>query len=143
MFSVSQYYHDSTAALERNGDIVAAAQKNGLRAGSMTRVSQETRWSIAYGKRERSLDLHYAVFYENPINKFDHLMEASLAFAPKGIETFGQFVLVWARSKLHLGEEIKECLGEGRIRWGALFADHHERTPRSGFPPSHSKRPQS
>ena len=136
ILGISAYYHDSAAALIKDGEIIAAAQEE-----RFTRQKGDARFpaaAIAYCIAEARItteELDYVVFYEKPLVKFERLLETYLTFVPKGFQSFRQALPVWASSKLHLSREIKAGLGE-TFRGQLLFTDHHESHAASAFFPS-------
>lgn len=136
ILGISALYHDSAAALIRDGEIVAAAQEE-----RFTRRKHDPRFpelAIEYCLKEAGIgagDLASAVFYEKPLVKFDRLLETYLRVAPAGYETFSKAVPLWAKQKLKLPEVIREKLGPSFV--GELdFVDHHEAHAASAFYPS-------
>jgi len=136
ILGLSAFYHDSAAALVRDGDIVAAAQEErfsrrkhdpGFPALAVDYCLAEA------GLRPRELDM--VVFYEKPMVKFERLLETSLAYAPDGFESFEEALPLWAQLKLRLPAIIRGHLGPD-FRGDVLFADHHESHAASAFFPS-------
>jgi carbamoyltransferase len=136
ILGISAFYHDSAAALVRDGEIIAAAQEE-----RFTRKKHDNRFPInsvwyclqAAGIGAEQLD--YVVFYEKPLVKFERLLETYIGYAPRG---FGQFLIGmpgWLRQKLHLPREIDKALGH-RYKGRYLFAEHHESHAASAFFPS-------
>jgi carbamoyltransferase len=136
ILGISAFYHDSAAALVRDGEIVAAAQEERFtRRKGDARVPRN---AINYCLREAGIDttqLDYVVFYEKPLSKFERLLETFLAFAPQGFQAFRQALPLWANHKLHLPTEIRAGL-EGDFRGQLCFANHHESHAASAFFPS-------
>ena len=136
ILGISALYHDSAAALLRDGVMVAAAQEE-----RFTRRKHDPRFpekAIEYCLAEAGIgpeDLHSAVFYEKPLVKFDRLLETYLQVAPSGYETFRLAVPLWAKQKLKLPELIRSNLGP-RFRGELYFVDHHEAHAASAFFPS-------
>jgi len=135
ILGLSAFYHDSAAALLRDGEIVAAAQEERFtRQKHDARFpSHATTFCLAQaGISARELDA--VAFYERPLVKWDRLMETALAFAPNGFDLFHEAMPVWADLKLelpkHLRAEIPGFTGE------LYFADHHESHAASAFYPS-------
>ncbi len=89
VLGISAFYHDSAAALVRDGKIVAAAQEE-----RFTRIKHDKRFpenSIAYCLKEAGQtldDIDHVVFYEKPLVKFERLIETYLANAPRGFQSF-------------------------------------------------------
>jgi len=140
ILGLSAFYHDSAAALVRDGAVVAAAEEE-----RFSRRKHDDRFpanAVAYCLREAGIgvaEVDAVVFYEKPVVKFERILETALAFAPRG---FGQFLAsmpVWLQKKLHLPREIDAGL---RAATGApytgpiLFTTHHESHAASAFYPS-------
>src|ERR1700729_2588300 len=101
ILGISAFYHDSAAALVRDGEIVAAAQEE-----RFTRKKHDSRFpanAVQYclSQAGRRLDeIDYVVFYDKPFLKFERLLETYLAFAPRGFRSFAQAIPLWTREKL-------------------------------------------
>lgn len=136
ILGISAYYHDSAAALLVDGDIVAAAQEE-----RFTRVKHDYRFphkATEYCLSEAGIsadDLDYVVFYDKPLTKFDRLLETYLAYAPKGLKSFGAAMPLWLKTKLHMPREIRQSLG-GAFKKPISFTRHHESHAASAFYPS-------
>jgi carbamoyltransferase len=136
ILGISAFYHDSAAALVQDGEIVAAAQEE-----RFTRRKFDARFpanALAYCLREGGIaidDLDCAIFYEKPLVKFERLLETYLAFVPEGFNAFRQAIPLWAKSKLHLTDEIRRNLSP-EFRGRLCFAEHHESHASSAFFPS-------
>jgi carbamoyltransferase len=136
ILGVSAFYHDSAAALIRDGEIVAAAQEE-----RFTRRKHDHNYpyqAIEYCLREGQVtatDLHAVVFYERPMVKWDRLLQTYLDYAPDGLESFQEAIPLWAQVKLHLPGTVRNGLGSA-FRGTVLFADHHESHAASAFFPS-------
>ncbi|MDP7496014.1 MAG: carbamoyltransferase, partial [Roseibacillus sp.] len=136
ILGISAFYHDSAAALVRDGKIVAAAQEE-----RFTRKKHDPDFpakAIEYCLAEAEIspgDLDYVAFYEKPYLKFERLLETYLAFAPSGFGSFRQAIPMWLREKLHLRRVLRK--GLGREYTGPLvFPEHHETHAASAFFPS-------
>ena len=135
VLGISAFYHDSAAALVRDGEIVAAAQEE-----RFSRVKHDARFpgnAVRFCLEEAGLspgEVDVVAFYERPLVKFDRLIETYLAYAPRGFELFREAMPVWAQDKLHLRTTIlTELPGfSGDVR----FVDHHESHAASAFFPS-------
>ena len=85
VLGISAFYHDSAAALVRDGEIVAAAQEE-----RFSRKKHDARFphhAIEYcleRGRRATWRIDYVVFYDKPFLKFERLLETYLAFAPRG-----------------------------------------------------------
>ncbi len=131
ILGISAYYHDSAAALIRDGTIVAAAQEE-----RFTRKKHDANFpqnAVKYCLKEANItlqDIDYIVFYEKPLIKFERLLETYLGFAPKGWNSFRKALPVWLKQKLHLSKGIQKEL---RFERKILFVDHHESHAASAF----------
>jgi carbamoyltransferase len=136
ILGISAFYHDSAAALVRDGEIIAAAQEE-----RFTRRKHDERFpvhAIEYCLREGGLDpeaLDYVAFYDKPLLKFERLLETYLAYAPDGFRSFINAVPLWLRQKLHLPRIIRRGLHR-RYRRRIVFTEHHESHAASAFFPS-------
>ena len=136
ILGISAFYHDSAAALVRDGRIIVAAQEE-----RFTRKKHDNRFpvnAVSHCLQAGAIDaeqLDCVVFYEKPLVKFERLLETYIGYAPRG---FGQFLVGmpgWLRHKLHLPREMDKALG-GRYKGRYLFAEHHESHAASAFFPS-------
>lgn len=134
ILGVSCFYHDSAAALVRDGEIIAAAQEE-----RFTRKKHDynfPRHSIEYCLKEAAItidDVDCIAFYDKPLIKFERLLESYLAYAPLGINSFLKAIPIWLKQKLWMREVFKKELNyNGKI----LFAEHHESHAASAFYPS-------
>ncbi len=111
ILGLSAYYHDSAAALLRDGKIVAAAQEE-----RFTRKKHDPGFpakAVEYvlGAAGLSLeDVAAIAFYEKPFLKFERLLETYHAFAPKGLGSFTTAMPVWIREKLFMESLLKKSL---------------------------------
>ena len=142
ILGISAYYHDSAAALIRDGDIVAAAQEE-----RFTRRKHDAAFphnAAAYCLREAGVsltDVDHIVFYDKPLIKFERLLETYLAYAPRGFRSFLASMPVWLKEKLYLKAVLKKELAElGSCRVdqlpSLLFTEHHKAHAASAFFPS-------
>ena len=141
ILGISAYYHDSAAALIRDGEIIAAAQEE-----RFSRKKHDHRFpvdAIAYCLAEGAITteaIDYVCFYDKPLLKFDRLLETYVSYAPRGFRSFLSAMPQWLGQKLHLPREIRRNLrGRDRPRpyQGPLvFLEHHESHAASAFFPS-------
>jgi len=135
ILAISAYYHDSAAALVKDGEIVAAAQEE-----RFTRKKHDYEFpgnAINYclhaaGITPRELD--YVAFYDKPFLKFERILETYLHYAPRGIRSFFKAMPLWLKKKLWLKNLIQNELPgySGKI----LFPEHHQSHAASAFYPS-------
>jgi carbamoyltransferase len=136
ILGISAFYHDSAAALIRDGRIVAAAQEE-----RFTRKKHDDAFpahAVRYCLEAAGItadQLDYVGFYEKPHTKFERLLETYLAFAPAGFESFRKALPLWLGKKLFLPRVLDAGLG---IRAGRryVYPEHHESHAASAFFPS-------
>ncbi len=134
ILGISAFYHDSAAALLRDGEIVAAGSEE-----RFTRIKGDSGFpsrAVAYCLREAGIqakDLAYVGFYDKPLLKFERILETYLGIAPQGFKSFLMAGPLWIKDKLYMDRQIREALDyEGEL----LYAEHHESHAASAFFPS-------
>ncbi|MEW6510481.1 MAG: carbamoyltransferase [Bacteroidota bacterium] len=134
ILGISCYYHDSAAALIKDGVILAAAQEERFtrRKHDFRFPSQAIAWCLAHAGIV-SDQLECVVFYDKPFVKFERILETYLAYAPRGFRSFLMAMPLWLKEKLWIPQLIRDELGfDGKI----LFTEHHESHAASAFYPS-------
>lgn len=141
ILGISAFYHDSAAALTRDGDILAAAQEE-----RFTRIKQDPSFpvhAINYCLTHAGIslsDIEAVVFYDKPFLKFERLLETYYAFAPRGLTSFLRAIPVWIKEKLMLKrlllDELTAIGNVPRDRIKLLFPEHHLSHAASAFFPS-------
>jgi carbamoyltransferase len=141
VLGLSAYYHDSAAALSKDGKIVAAAQEE-----RFTRRKHDSAFPVhairacldIAGVSARDLD--HVAFYDKPFLKFERLLETYLAFAPRGFESFRKALPIWLKEKLFQRSVLLKALREfdDGVDWDKklLFSEHHLSHAASAFYPS-------
>jgi carbamoyltransferase len=136
ILGVSAFYHDSAAALVRDGFIVAAAQEE-----RFTRIKHDS--SFPHGAVNYCLNragitpdqIDYVCYYDKPLLTFERLLETYQAFAPRGFRSFLKALPLWLNFKLQIPREIRRGLG-GRFNGNLLFSRHHLSHAAAAFYPS-------
>ena len=131
ILGISCYYHDSAAALLKDGTLVAAAQEE-----RFTRKKHDSGFparAIAYCLHEGGItprELDYVGFYDKPFEKFDRILQTTLATWPRGFPSFIKAMPVWIKEKMWVPQMIRKELDyEGPI----LFSEHHIAHAASAF----------
>lgn len=135
ILGVSCFYHDSAAALIKDGEVVAAAHEE-----RFTREKHDERFpenAIKYCLKFANLSvdqLEAVAFYEKPFLKFERLLMTHLDVWPKGIVSWIPGMREWLTKKLWIKSLIYEQLDgyEGSI----YFPEHHISHAASAFLPS-------
>jgi carbamoyltransferase len=142
ILGISAYYHDSAAALLRDGELVAAAQEE-----RFSRKKHDARFpehAVEFCLAEAGVplkEIDHIVFYDKPLVKFDRLLETYLAYAPKGFKSFAMAMPIWLKEKLYLKTLLrKELAAIAKCKLKDLpplmFTEHHQAHAASAFFPS-------
>ncbi len=141
ILGISAYYHDSAAAILRDGVLIAAAQEE-----RFTRKKHDPGFpfnAVNYCLEEAGLgiqQLDAVVFYDKPLLKFERLLETYYAFAPRGLRSFLKGMPVWLKEKLFLKRALREELAKigdfDKAALKLLFPEHHLSHAASAFYPS-------
>ena len=136
ILGISAFYHDSAAALVRDGEIVAAAQEE--RFSRKKHDSSFPQHAIDYCLSEAGITgeaIDHVAFYDKPVLKFERLLETYLANAPFGFRQFQRIIPLWLKQKLHLPREMDRGLAR-QYKGRYVFPEHHESHAASAFFPS-------
>nr|AYM54395.1 carbamoyltransferase [Phaselicystis flava] len=134
VLGISAYYHDSAAALVREGEILAAAQEE-----RFSRKKHDPRFptrAVTYCLEAAELmpsDLEAVAFYDNLLLSFDRVMKNAVSVAPSGREQFVEACLASWGVKARIMDDLEAVLGE---RPRLLMTDHHMAHAASAFYPS-------
>ena len=141
ILGISAFYHDSAAAIIKNGEIIAAAQEE-----RFSRKKHDARYpfnAIEYVLKEAKIklnDVNQVVFFEKPFLKFERLLETYMAFAPKGFKSFSLSMPVWLREKLFQKKFLFDNLKQHDCDFNDInkikFSEHHFSHAASAFYPS-------
>ena len=141
ILGIAAYYHDSSASLISDGEIIAAAQEE-----RFTRKKHDAQFpsrSIEYCLKQAELgpeQIDAIVFYEKPFIKFERLIETYVEYAPKGFQSFRKSIPLWLGEKLFQKSKLAgelEALGFNKKQSSKiLFSSHHLSHAASAFYPS-------
>ena len=141
ILGISAFYHDSAAAILKDGKIIAAAQEE-----RFSRKKHDPRYpfhAVNYVLEEASLNLNqidHIVFFEKPFLKFERLLETYMAFAPRGFKSFSLSMPIWLREKLFQKKFLFDKLKEQDKNFNDIskikFSEHHYSHAASAFYPS-------
>ncbi|MDC3279516.1 carbamoyltransferase [Gammaproteobacteria bacterium] len=134
ILGISAYYHDSAAALLRDGQIVAAAHEE--RFSRIKGDSSFPAGAINYCLEEGELteeQIDHVVFYEHPVAHFERLLRIYHLSAPKSLKSYLRAMPSWLTNKLWLQRVIAEELG---ITKPVHLCDHHLSHAAAAFFPS-------
>lgn len=146
ILGISCWYHDSAAAIIKDGEIVAAAQEERFtrKKHDASFPNNAIEFCINYAQIDLK-EIDAIVFYEKPFLKFERLLETYFAFAPRGFISFHAAMLTWLKDKLFqksiIIKNLNDLLGT-EVNWKdkILFSEHHFSHAASAFYPSPFKR---
>ena len=141
ILGISAFYHDSAAALIKDGKITSAAQEE-----RFTRKKHDSGFPsnainfVLNFSNVKLSEIDHIVFYEKPFLKFERLLETYVAFAPKGFQSFSRAMPIWLREKLFQKKLIFDYLQNLDKSFNSdsklLFSEHHLSHAASAFYPS-------
>lgn len=141
ILGISAFYHDSAAAIIRDGELLAACQEE-----RFTRVKHDARFPAHAIKSCLDQagcsgdDVDHVVYYEKPFIKFERLLETYLACAPRGFRSFRLAMPVWIKDKLFqkvlLLKELNRISPALAVPEKLLFTEHHQSHAASAFFPA-------
>ena len=137
VLGISGFYHDSAAALVKNGEIIAAAQEE-----RFTRKKHDPRFprnAINYCLEEAFIEtdeIDAIVFYDSQIKTFDRIIKNCMHAGADSLEQFDKATRSLLGSKMWLQDHVKKTIGSlGKID-KLLFTEHHMSHAASAFYPS-------
>jgi carbamoyltransferase len=131
VLGISCYYHDSGAALVRDGRLVAAAEEE--RFNRIKHFNGFPEQAVRYCLDEAGVSIHdvdHVGFYEKPLVKFNRILETILADWPRTYRSWLKAMPLWLGHRLRIGHEIQEKLG---IEKEILYCQHHLSHAASAF----------
>ena len=121
---ISCYYHDSAAAILKDGFVVAAVEEERF---SRKKFDDDfPKMAINWCLKETGItpeQIDSIAFYDKPVLKFERLLDNYLAVAPRGLYSFLDVIPKWLHKRLWIKEEIKKHL-QG-FQGDIIFPEHH------------------
>ncbi|MBI2575854.1 carbamoyltransferase [Candidatus Woesearchaeota archaeon] len=131
ILGISCYYHDASAALLKDGAIVAAAAEE-----RFTRKKHDISFpinAVNFCLKSQNItikDIGHIGFYEKPFLKFERLLSQHLESFPWSLKTFLSSIPSWLNEKLRVPKIIRKKLGYTE---GVIFVEHHLAHAASSF----------
>jgi carbamoyltransferase len=135
VLGISCFYHDSAAALLRDGEVVAACQEE--RLSRKKHDSDFPARAVRYVLKEGGIgpeQLDAVGFYDKPLLKFERMLSTYVATFPRSFGSFRKAIPVWLHEKLWVPSLIRKELKP--YKGPILFAEHHMSHAASCFLPS-------
>ena len=121
---ISCYYHDSAAALLKNGIVVCAVEEERFSRKKFDDGFPKNAIDWCLKEAEiKSDELDQVAFYDKPILKFERLLDNYLGVAPRGLFSFINVIPKWIHKRLWIKEEIRKYL-KG-FKGDIIFPEHH------------------
>ena len=121
---ISCYYHDSAAALLKDGHVIAAVEEERFSRKKFDDDFPENaiEWCLSESKIKPS-QIDSVAFYDKPVLKFERLLDNYIAVAPRGLYSFLDVIPKWLHKRLWIKNEIRSILKgfNGEI----IFPEHH------------------
>src|SRR6202453_1979251 len=132
ILGISCDYHDSSAALLKDGQLIAAASEERFsrKRHDSAIPSLTIAWCLEHAGIQAQ-DLDYVAFYEKPLLKFDRILATSLDYYPSSWAFFREALLSWFSEKLWIKSRLLKLLGVPASRM--LFCEHHLAHAASAF----------
>ena len=105
---ISCYYHDSAAALLKDGKVISAVEEERFSRKKFDDEFPEL--AIDFCLKEAGISsnqLDYVAFYDKPVLKFERLLDNYIAVAPKGLFSFLDVIPKWLHKRLWIKNEIR------------------------------------
>ena len=121
---ISCYYHDSAAAILKDGHVIAAVEEERFSRQKFDDgfPGMAIDWCLKeVGISQEQIDS--VAFYDKPILKFERLLDNYIGVAPRGLYSFLDVIPKWLHKRLWIKDDIKKHLKgfKGEI----IFPDHH------------------
>jgi carbamoyltransferase len=132
ILGISCFFHDASAVLLRDGEVIAAAEEE-----RFTRKKHDYSFpmhAIQFCLEKgggTGQDLDYVAFFEKPFVKFERLMFSILQTFPRSRRVFQESMVNWLTEKLWVKDLIREKLGVPQEK--ILFGEHHLSHAASAF----------
>ncbi len=135
VLGLSCFYHDSAAALLKDGVVVAAGQEE--RFSRKRHDSGFPQKAIQYVLHEAGITperIDAVGFYDKPLLKFERMLSTYVATFPRSFGSFRKAMPLWLHEKLWVPSIIRKSLKP--YKGPILFAEHHMSHAASCFLPS-------
>ena len=138
ILGLSSFYHDSAAALIKDGNLLSAAQEE-----RFTRKKGDGSLpvnAIAFCLKSAGIkigDIDRVVYYENSMKKLSRLLATYLCHAPRGYQSYKRAMKSFLSNRLNAAEYIRESIGyDGEV----ASLEHHLSHAAAAFLPSPFRR---
>ncbi|MGB4773098.1 MAG: carbamoyltransferase [Chitinophagaceae bacterium] len=137
ILGISAFYHDSAAAIIKDGEIIAAAQEE-----RFSRKKHDPRFpvnAINYCLEEAFIEpdeISAVAFYDNPALTWDRIVKSCIVGGKESSETFESAFTSLFGIKMWVHDHVKKLLGTTGELGKIVFTGHHMSHSASCFYPS-------
>lgn len=124
ILGISAFYHDSAAALLKDGELVAASMEE-----RFSRKKHDNGFpdlAVQFCLEHAGItpnDLDYVVFYEKPLVKFERILQTAINRFPNSVGVWREAMIAWLTDKLWVRSHVARGVGVPFDK--VLFCDHH------------------
>lgn len=124
VLGISCFFHDSSAAIISDNGILCAAEEE-----RFSRIKHDSRFPINSIKfcldyaKINSNEIDALVFYENPVKKFDRIINRFLKNFPRSLNILKDIINEWHSEKLWIKEIASKTLNIKKNK--IFFSNHH------------------
>ena len=128
VLGISAYYHDSAAALVKDGMIIAAAAEERFNRIKHYKgfPALACQFCLSYASIKID-DVDKIVFYEKPFLKFERIIRTHINYSPYGIKTFLSAIPIWLKERLNMRSTITKEISKtfNYTPKNIYFCKHH------------------
>lgn len=130
ILGISCFYHDSAAALLKNGEIIAAAQEERFTRKKHDDDFPENaiKYCLSFAGITKE-DLNSIAYYEKPLTKFERLLKTYIRTWPRSYVSFLKAMSTWLGKKLWIPSIIRKEFPNKDI----YYIEHHLSHAASSF----------
>jgi len=134
ILGISSHYHDSAAALVKDGKVVCAFEEE-----RFTRLKHDNNFPLRAVEeclKQRKLkisDITYVAYYEKPLLKFERILETFVETYPKSLLPFIKGMPEWLNNKIKVEDIIRKKM---RFSKKIFYIPHHLSHVSSAYYPS-------
>ncbi len=124
ILGISAFYHDSAAALIKDGVLIAASMEE--RFSRKKHDNGFPQLAVQFCLEQAGItanDLEYVVFYEKPLVKFERILQTTINTFPRSAGVWREAMMAWLTDKLWVRSHVARGVGVPFNK--ILFCDHH------------------